>query len=174
MSNIVYFFSILINLIAGIYLISEFAAKRTEVFEPLASGLKNNKIYGYIFIALIFAIAILKLFVVVPEFVEIVSDEKKVAFTRKAIPIIGDLFPFIAGLVAGMTILFDFIFDKGKVEVVELMEDEVVDVEDAETDEKENNFNKVGVFLTDIKTITGFTVIVISVLHIFFAGVILL
>ncbi|MBN2653249.1 MAG: hypothetical protein JXR63_12790 [Spirochaetales bacterium] len=170
MGIIIYYLSVTLNLWAGLYLISEFVSKKTEIFEPIANGLRKNKIYGYTFVGLVLAIAVLKLFFVMPSYVEkslaVTGGETMKAFFRKgAIPVIGDLLPFIAGTLAGVTILFDLIFSKK-----DSVEDVEIDSEDQEDGDGKKK-NKIALFLLSWKTVIGFSVMVVAVLHLILSGV---
>ena len=142
-----YFLSILFNVLAGVFLISESSGdtEKGESF-PKHSGhpaipafLKNESLR-----------LILGVLGMLMGLLKILSPFKG------DIPVIGDLFPAAAGLVAGFVLVFDFYRNQSVLE-----EDQTANV-------------NIGRFLLNHKKTVGFTAIAAAALHFLLPSVLLL
>jgi hypothetical protein len=169
--NAIYFLSVLLNAMAGIYLVSEFLSSRVPALTKVGSAFDEKKVFGYIFAGLLIAVAILKLFVIVPSLgkVEIGAEESLVA--AKKLLIIGDLLPFLAGVIAGITIIFEMIASRNSAKAVLSGEDESEDVDAEVSGDELESGSKFGNALLKWKAVIGFVVIVIAFMHFVAPGV---
>ncbi|MDR1127842.1 MAG: hypothetical protein LBL20_00900 [Treponema sp.] len=142
-----YFLSILLNALAGFFLVSGFmndAGKGEGGGSPAYSGnphipafLKNESLR-----------------LVIGVLCMVVGLLKILSSTQGDIPVIGDLFPALAGLMAGFVLAFDFYRNRSSLE--------------------ENRPAGFGQFLLNHKKAIGFTAIASAALHFLFPSVLLL
>jgi hypothetical protein len=140
-----YFLSILFNVLAGFFLVSESTgdADKGDSFSKQSENpnipafLKNESLR-----------LILGVLCMVMGLLKILSS------TKGDIPVIGDLFPAAAGLVAGFVLVFDFYRNQSVLE-----EDQTINA---------------GRFLLNHKKAVGFAAIAAAALHFLFPSVLLL
>jgi hypothetical protein len=140
-----YFLSILFNVLAGFFLVAESShdADKDGVFSEhsgspnLPAFLKNESLR-----------LILGVLSMVMGLLKILSS------TKGDIPVIGDLFPAAAGLVAGFVLVFDFYRNQSSLE--------------------EDHTANAGRFLLNHKRAVGFASIAAAALHFLFPSVLLL
>jgi hypothetical protein len=137
-----YFLSILFNVVAGFCLVSE-SLDNTEKGEsfskhPAVPAFLKNESLRLILGVLSMVMGLLKI----------------LSSTQGDIPVIGDLFPAAAGLVAGFVLVFDFYRNQSVLE-----EDQTVNA---------------GRFLLNHKKAVGFAAIAAAALHFLFPSVLLL
>jgi hypothetical protein len=140
-----YFLSILFNALAGFYLVS-------ESFGDKDKGESFSKHSGHPAIPAFLKSESLRLILGVLSM--LIGLLKILSPTGGDIPVIGDLFPAAAGLVAGFVLVFDFYRNQSVLE-----EDQTVSA---------------GRFLSNHKKVVGFTAIAAAVLHFLLPPVLLL
>ena len=90
--NQIYFLSIIVNLIVGIVLIRDILMERSPAFGKLLEDIGDSDLFRLIAGIAAVAVGVLKLLTVSPDDVRIV----------------GDLFPALAGMAAGLTLLSEY------------------------------------------------------------------
>jgi hypothetical protein len=137
-----YFLSILFNVLAGVFLVTESSrdADKGESFSghPAIPAFLKNESLRLILGVLCMVMGLLKI----------------LSSTKGDIPVIGDLFPAVAGLVAGFVLVFDFYRNQSSLE--------------------EDQTTNAGRFLLTHKKAVGFAAIAAAALHFLFPSVLLL
>jgi hypothetical protein len=140
-----YFLSILFNVLAGFFLVTESSrdADKGESFSehsghPAVPAFLKNESLRLILGVLCMVMGLLKI----------------LSSTKGDIPVIGDLFPAAAGLVAGFVLVFDFYRNQSSLE--------------------EDHTANAGRFLLTHKKTVGFAAIAAAALHFLFPSVLLL
>jgi hypothetical protein len=140
-----YFLSILLNALAGFFLVSGFmndtgkGESSPEYSSPHIPAFLKNESLRLVLGVLCMVIGLLKI----------------LSSTRGDIPVIGDLFPALAGLTAGFVLVFDFYRNRSVLE----------------EDQPANNFSR---FLLKHRKAVGFAAIASAALHFLFPSVLLL
>lgn len=148
---IFYFLSVASLAAAGLVLSCELLGKKINFFFDFSKLTKSYPLFPLILGITVFLIGAFKLAITV-------SDD------GHSIPVVGDFFPAVGGLIGGVLLILFYFRNKNGLEIAESIE---IESKSEDDEDEQNKFKKIENYALAYRGIIGLILIAIAIVHLF-------